>query len=959
MLAAIGFQPLITTAQTSDTTGTDSVAPYVPTTRPSFNPTFRYNDPFSARANRSALYLNDPSTAEYEINYDSGFSYTYTERIGNVNLRPTSTITFEEYDRVNTENITREYFQERSAGLDGESAVSSRRLIPKLYISPIFDRIFGGTYVDIVPTGFVNLDFGGNWQRVENPAIPIRQQRNGGFVFDQQISLNLVGNVGEKLKITANFDNNNTFDFQNNMRIEYTGYEEEIIKKIEIGNVNMPVNNSLMTGAQTLFGLKTQLQFGKVYFTGVASRQQGQRRVATQSGTQNPQYGGELLPQNSIRSSEYDADKHFFLGHFFREHFEEWIEDPRNIISGLQIVNIEVYVTNRDQNTQNTLNTVALLDLGETQRAFNPVYQSNNPNLPTSNGNNLLYQNLINLGTRNSDNLVGLLENNLGLENGREFVATNITKQLQRGTEYVVNEQLGYITLLTNLFDNQSLAVAFQYSYNGQIFTVGELSAERRITDNQSLFLKMLRPANVATDLPTWDLMMKNIYNLNTTQLEQSGFELRVHYRDDLTNFDNPSLNESIIRDIPLVRVMGADQYNPNLDPGPDGLFDFIPGVTVNTQRGFIIFPVLEPFGQTLEDTLREEEFIERYVYNELYETTQGIAQRESEKDKYVLYYRARGAQGGFQNNEIQIDAFQITPGSITVRLGTTTLVEGRDYTVGFGKVTITNPNYLPNIDQIQVEYETPNLFNFQTTWFYGGRLDYQINDNFSVGATILHVNERRGGVTRFTVGNEPLRNTKYGFDVSIQEESRFLTKAVDALPLVSTKTPSTVTFSAEYARFIPGSSNDINGEPTSYIEDFETAATPTNLGGFQSWKLAATPRTADDRYFGNSDSVQFNYRKAKIAWYTIDNSVFYRTGGQRPENLSEEDLQNHYVRAVLPQEIFKQRDRTQVNLNEPLFDVAFFPSERGQLNFNPDLTDRSAAKSGTKLGRYHPAHPG
>ncbi len=458
-----------------DTAQTDSIKPYVPSFFSPFNPVYRFGDPFANRTSKSAFSLPDPSNLELEISYDSGFQYTVYEKIGNLNFRPVTTMSFREFDQYNNSQLTEGYWREKSIGLDGESAVSSRRLIPKLYLSPAFDRIFGGSYVDITPTGFINLDFGGTWQNVDNPSIPQRQQRNGGFNFEQQISMNLVGKIGDKLEITANFDNNNTFDFQNNMRIEYTGYDEEIIKKIVIGNVSMPVSNSLMTGSQTLFGLKTELQFGKLFFTGVASRQQGSVTSSSLGGGRSiddPSYNPADQAENEIRASAYDENRHFFLSHFFRDNYEKWLQDPYNITSGLLIQNIEVYVTNTNNNTESTRNTVGFVDLGEQDRLLNENWRKTSGSIPADNSSNSLYAELINSGFRKSDQIYNNLQT-LGLDPANEFVETKTARQLELGTEFVVNESLGYITLLTNLSDNQSLAVSYQYSYNGQIFTVG------------------------------------------------------------------------------------------------------------------------------------------------------------------------------------------------------------------------------------------------------------------------------------------------------------------------------------------------------------------------------------------------------------------------------------------------------------------------------------------------------
>ncbi len=923
---------------------------YVPTRTPTYEPTYRFGDPFSNRTSQSPLLLKDPSELDFRVDYDtSGVSYSVFERLNNVNFRPATTLSFREFDKYTDEQINKQYWKERSAGLDGESAVSGRRLIPKIYISPVFDRIFGGSYVDIQPTGFANLDFGGRWQFVDNPQVPVRQRRNGGFNFNMQLSTNVVGKVGEKLAVTFNFDNNNTFDFQNNFKMEYTGYEEDIIKKIEIGNVSMPVENSLMTGAQSLFGIKTQVQFGKLYVTGIASRQQGRNEVITVGGNQGitNNTSGRGSSQNigdniNIQASDYDENRHFFLAHYFRDNYERWHNNIPQINSGLNVTRVEVYTLNRNNDTETTRNFIALMDLGEGDA--NNVFREGNAaigaltRVEPSNDANSLFVNASS-GSRNPAEVRDRLDG-FGFEQNTDYVAVNTARRLDP-SEYVINKELGYITLLRRLQNDEVLGVSFEYTINGQFFQVGELSENyQSLGREEAIILKMLRPNQINTEVPTWDLMMKNIYNLRSSQVQQEGFSLRVHYKDDRTGQDNPSLHEGRrTKDIPLLELLGLDRLNRNGDRQRDGNFDFVPGVTIDTRNGNIIFPFLEPFGSHLESFFDEEtegELINRYVYDTLYRTTKANAELVSSLNKYVIL----GSSTGSVSNVIPLNGFNIAPGSVTVTAGGQLLTEGLHYDVDYnlGQVRIRDEGILQSGRPISVSYEKADLFNFQTRWLTGAHFDYRISENFNIGATFLRLNERRGGISRFSIGDEPTRNTQYGMNLNWQEESLLLTKLVDALPLVSTKEPSSITFNAEVAQLVPGTSNIIQGTGTSYIDSFEDAAIPVNLGTWPAWKLAATPRTTDNRFEG-SGLQGSNDRKAKVAWYTVDNSVFYRATGQnRPDNITEEDLDNHYVRAVLPQEIFTQRDRQLITNNEPIFDVAYFPEERGQYNYNINI---------------------
>ena len=447
---------------------------------------------------------------------------------------------------------------------------------------------------------------------------------------------------------------------------------------------------------------------------------------------------------------------------------------------------------------------------------------------------------------------------------------------------------------------------------------------------------------------------MKNIYNLNAGQVQREGFQLRVHYRDDRTGIDNPSLHEGSLKDIPILELVGLDQLNPNNDRQRDGNFDFIEGITIDTRNGNIIFPVLEPFGDRLRSQFEADEtsLINKFVYDTLYATTRADAELVASKNKFFIL----GSFSGGSSSEIVLPGINIAENSVVVTAGNTPLTEGLDYSVDYnlGRVRILNEGILNSGKTIQISYEKADLFNFQTRWLTGARFDYVVNERFNIGATVLHLNERPGGITRFAVGDEPTRNTKYGFDINYREESRLLTKMIDFIPLVNTKEMSSITFSGEFAQILPGTSNIVEGKGTSYLDDFENAVTPINLGGWPAWKIASTPDPPGANFDLTSESgssLGINYRRAKLAWYTIDNSVFYRSTGlnNRPDNITEDDLRNHYVKAVLPQDIFRQQDRNLVVQNQQVFDIAYFPHERGPYNYNPDLTNRGLLKEPKK----------
>lgn len=889
----------------------------------------------------SPFYQATPYEPNIRVEMDSVLQYRIQEQLDSTDVDPGLLYDFDEFSKFQEYRVRQEYWRSRSRGLDGESPVGGRNLIPPLTTSPSFDRVFGGSDINIEPTGFVNLDLGAVFRRIDNPAIPIRQQQNANFNFNQQIQMAINGTLGEKMKIGANFDSNNSFDFQNQLKAEYSGFQEDIIKSIEVGNVSMPVQNSLIQGGQNLFGLKTQLQFGNLFVTAVASTQRGRRdELIIEGGGQGRQF--------EIQGSNYDENRHFFLGHFFRENYERWLRGLPQILSGVNITRVEVYIMNRAQNTETLRNFSAFMDLGEGSRIFRPDNTNITPGTPgpTDNNANQLFQNLnSNPSFRPFDTGPSEISSGLQLVRGEDFEVVNGARKLA-DTEFIFNRELGYVSLTRRLQNDEVLAVAYEYTFNGQTFKVGELSEDyqnRPISD--LIFLKMLRPARINIRIPTWDLMMKNVYNLNANQILQDGFQLQIIYRDDRTGLDNPTLLEGEnVKNIPLIRLMGLDNLNPQNDPVPDGNFDYIPGVTIFPDRGVIVFPVLEPFGRTLRDLFLPNEIniANKFVFDTLYRTTRADAELVTRYDKFFIKGRLTAGSA----SEIILPGLNISPGSVIVKAGNIPLTEGVDFTIdyNFGRVNIINEGILQSGKRISISFEKADLVSFQTRSMLGTRLDYLVNEKLNLGGTFLYLNERPN-ITRIATGNETLRNSMWGLDANYIDESRFLTKLADALPFTETKEKSTVQFSGEFAQLLPGTSNSVLGEPTSYLDDFETATTPYNLGGAasQTWSLASTPKTPTDRFDLSNlteDRLGNAYRRAKVAWYNIDNIFYTNQSAQGvPTNITQQDRLNHYVRRVLPQEIFQNRARDVLIVPEPLFEMAYFPAERGMYNYNPNLT--------------------
>ena len=896
--------------------------------------------------------------------------------------RPAETIPFSTYNDLQNQRVEQNLWREYGARADGQSALSGRGLVPKLELPPIIDRLFGGSNVDFKPNGFVTLDFGYLYQFNDNPAYPVRQRRTGNFLFNEQISINFNGKIGEKLGVLANFDTKASFNFENALKVNYkpggglpafgsgqglpgvpkppnapnlpgvngstpglpgfTPQNESILQGLEVGNISWAINSQLIPGVQNLFGIKTQLRFGKLNATLVGSQQRSRKNEITlRGGVSNRPF--------EIRADNYDENQHFFLSQFFRAIYESSLKTLPQVTSGINVTRIEVYVTNRTNTTESLRNIAGFQDLGE----GNP-YNQQNPNLPpfsrnnrtpTANAANKLYNQLTanpNNPLRKIDQTNDVLTSTFGLNKGTDYDLLRAAKRLT-DREYRLQPDLGYISLVTPLRNDEILAVSYEYTYQGQRYKVGELTEDYQSRrDNEVLVLKLLKSSTIRNNLqlPMWNLMMKNIYGLNTQQITRPGFQLRIIYKDDLTGIDNPNLQEGRrTQNRPLVQLFGMDRLNQQLDGQPDGNFDYVENYTIDSRYGKIIFPVLEPFGSFLSRQFDsdEESLKSKYVFSELYQKTKADAQQIADKNKFFL-------KGSFQSGngaEVQLP-YGVNEQSVQVTAGGVPLTPGQDYVVEaqIGRLRIINPSVTNSGREIKISYEQPDLFQNQIRTLFGARLDYALNRDVSIGLTAMNMKETPAGfLTRVALGNEPVNNSIVGLSANIRKDAPGLTRFLDALPGVQTKEMSTVQFNGEVAQLFPGTNQKARNE--SYLDDFEAARTIYDLTRQPiRWRLGATPQQFPQGSF--ADPLPYAFNRARMSVYTVDPSIFSSVGTGTlgvSTNIDIEDVNRHvYERPFLPQDLFPNRSARVVQLPESILDVSYFPTERGMYNYNPNL---------------------
>ena len=908
---------------------------------------FPFNDnsgnPYDDEQN-GGLYLNTPGNITSDLIYDPDRNeYVLKNTAGTLDYRPPSFMSFEDYQNFDMDKMLQQYWKEKSHA--NRASVGDGNIIPKIRIaSEAFDKIFGGNTIDIRPSGSAELIFGVIHTNTKNPALDVRQRRNTNFDFQEKIQMNVTAKIGDKIQFGVNYNTESSFDFENKMNLKYEGKEDEIIQLIEGGDVTLPLNSTLITGSQSLFGIKAKLKFGRTTITGLWSQQKSTSENITVAG-------GAQTSEFNVKADQYEENRHFFLSQYFRDHYAEGLQKLPIVNSNINITNVQVWITNIGAATTENRNIVAFQDLGEGQKIYNPNIVPSG-NYPANEANTLLT--FIDAGQIRDLNNVNNYLTSKGMVAGIDYEKVELARKLQP-SEYTYNSKLGFISLNTSLNSDQMLAVAYQYTLVGDttVYQVGELT-NTGISAPSCLIVKLLKSKSLSTKVPMWNLMMKNVYSIGGYQINPEDFRLNVLFSGEDQGIPMGFITEGAVNGIPLIRVLGCDNLDLNQNPIPDGVFDFVgnaatQGGLIQAANGRVYFPVLEPFGSDLRKAITGgnptlNSIADRYCYDSLYTMTKTGAQQYPDRNKFSLQGFFKSASGA----EISLGAMNVPQGSVKVTAGGIPLTENVDYTVDYtlGRVKIINEGILNSGTPLNISLENNSMFNIQTKTLMGLRIDYMINKNFNVGGTILNLTEKPL-TQKVNFGDEPISNTIWGMDGAYSTDARWLTKLVDMIPLIETKAPSTITINGEFANLLPGHSKAIGKSGTTYIDDFESSKSTIDLRNVGSWFMASTPQGQTDMFPESNinSGLAFNYNRAKLAWYVIDPSVFFRNNNQLPPNITLDDISNHFTREVFEQEVFPNRQPVDGQpSNIAVLNLAYYPKERGPNNYDVDGSEGYSA---------------
>ena len=888
----------------------------------------------------AAVDLKMPDNIRQQVEYvDSLGLYFIGSKLGDSYLNAPILMTPEEY-MLWTERRQRELFF-RKKNIDAYQTQDKDKFT---FSDMHFDlgpaeKIFGPGGVRIKTQGTAELKMGATMKNIDNPSLPIRNRKTTAFDFDEKVNLNVNGKVGDKVNMNLNYNTDATFDFDTkNLKLRYEGKEDEIIKLVEAGNVTFPSSNSLVKGASSLFGIRTDMQFGKLKLQTVLSQKKSTTKsVSSKGGTQTTNY--------EIDAADYEENRHFFLSQFFRQQYDKAMSTLPNLTTGVKINRVEVWVTNKTGTTSNTRNIVAFTDLGENSRLSNNIWVLSGQSVPSNHANSL-YPTLItqiDSAQRNIDQITTALEALPQMKGGTDYEKLAAARLLTP-SEYTVNTALGTISLKTGLQTDQVLAVAFEYTYGGQTFQVGEFAADRT-NINQTLFVKALKNTSNNPTQGNWDLMMKNVYYL-ASSVQKEKFRMDIKYQSDTAGVYLTYLPEEAIKSRTLLKVMGLDRLDANMKPHPNGQFDYVDGYTV--QNGRIFLPSAEPFGDYLRRQLEAaglKNVADKYVFDELYDSTKTIAKQTAEKDKFVLMGQYKGTSA----NVISLGANSVPQGSVVVTAGGVTLQEGSDYSVDYsaGEVTILNQSIIDAGTNVSVSLESNSDYGMQRKTMFGVNWEYDFTKNLTLGGTLQHISEQ-ALTSKVAMGEEPLNNTLWGLSLNWKQESQWLTNMLDKIPLLHVTQPSQISFTGEFAQLIAGQASGTQ-DNASYLDDFENTKNLIPVGDPKSWVLSSVPTMMPG--YNDKTDVTSGYDRALLAWYNVDPIFTRRSSSLTPSHIKSDldQLSDHRVREIYVKELYPNRDQSTYNgavSTLPVLNLSYYPQERGPYNLTTDFNADGTLKN-------------
>jgi len=833
-----------------------------------------------------------PGLIRRDLGIDSsGRDVIFRESVGGADVRIPTSIPLREYlrERLREElraSLAQAAQQVKAAAQQddlGQLLSNITQITIPIPPNPVFS-IFGKSEIRLNISGAVDIKAGFRNTESDQTTISNLDQSRSEPDFSQEVQVNVSGTIGDKLNILADWNTRRTFEYENQLKIKYTGFDDEIVQSVEAGNVSLSTPSSFVGSSQALFGVKAKFQMGPLSLTAIASQKKGQIKEVSVSG-------GAKEQTFEFRAFEYATNHYFVDTSYGKYYFDYYNNEPALVNADVQIIDEEVWVQR----------TGSIPEPGE-RLGVAYISLADRPGAGYSEGMRVV------------EDVPGQIETG-------PFVKLDRSQYELDGDGY-----LGVVSLNANVGDQQIVAIAYRTAGPGAGRQIGEFIRDVGVDTtalNKRLILKMLKPKNLLSNGPgyrmAWAQLLKNIYPIPGIgrNLKKEGFSLDVYRRVPGQEDVNNVLNQ------PLLKVFSLDRFTEGGTPAPDGdgVFDFRTGRTVNLNRAEIIFPVLKPFSDGVWEYFHTKgtdlsRDTSEYIFTEVYDTTQTFAQ-QSLKNRWVM----RGKAAGEATSRYSL-GFNVVEGSVQVLLDGRQLTQNLDYTVDYiiGEVVIKNDKALVPGANLQIKYEQNDLFQLASKTLLGARGDLSLSQTTNLGFTVMNLNQQSLS-DKVRLGEEPNNNTIYGVDGSTQIALPFLTRALDALPLLQTKEASNIRVSAEAAYMLPDPNTrkspiaSDNGEGIAYIDDFEGSRRTTPVGIiYTGWSQAPPP--ADSYWLGGPlpDTVKM-YSKGRLIWFN-----------RLPTDVKLTDI---YPRKEVGNE---------TNNQATVLDFRYFPAERGMYNYSTTL---------------------
>jgi len=743
------------------------------------------------------------------VTIDSDWSYiTFTETLDGEIIRVPFTAPVEWYFIKNV-HINRRLEFIKSVSLSGKESRGrdSRRKSQTIEVVGVELGKLGRASLRV--RGNVNISGKMVFQDQELVRSNINETQSTHIEFDQKQNFNIEGKVGDRVTVFMDQDSERDFDFENNIRISYEGAEDDILQRMEAGNISLSLpSTQYVTFSGTnkgLYGIKAISQLGPVDITTIASIEQTKKEQQEWSG-------GSQSQTQKIKDYDYVKNQYFFIHEWFRNGKDE-INQPSffplfnglHRIGNLKVTNFELYK----------------LDM------------TNNPGAD--------------VGVAHID------PSDPGFEEDKNKDGNFL--RLERNIDYTLSEDLGYVRLRTRSLDE---ILGCHYVLTDRFSEDTVMTIGHGISPNDStLSLKMIKPQSPHPNHPTWDLMFKNVYYLGTTNINREGFAVRI-VNDRLTP---PSYRDPL--GIPYLNQFGLDSLNENGLRQPDEIIDMNNPNIVNLIAGELHFPALLPF--VSEDSLfggnMNEILFEALGEGKMYTST--ISTDYNGDSRFTI-------EADYSNQSSTINlGFMLVEGSEEVLLNGIPLTRGIDYQIDYfsGTIVLGETAADPNAS-VKILYDKHELVSFDKKVILGTRAQMDFGDNSFLGATALFYNQTVIN-QKIEVGYEPTRNFIWDLNGRFEFDLDGLTRFLDKLPIIETEKLSTFSVEGEFAQVLPNP-NPVNnaetGDPNgvAFIDDFEGAKRTTYIPvQRRQWKESSAPVDPTDltRYRPQ------RYR-ARMYWY-------------------------------------------------------------------------------------------